>query len=274
MEMWAQKSEMPGIKSDVDEQLSNIENICLPFQNEYSGNEIYEEAISGEYGPGFGYVEAQALHSVIRHKKPEKIIEIGSGVSTYLMNEAIKMNEDGNSDTKVTCIEPYPNDNLTNLADKNDNINIIEQKVQTVPMSTFDQLGDNDLLFIDSSHTVKPGSDVNHIYLEILPRLSDGVIIHSHDIYFPYDYRRGTLQTFFHWSETSLFRALLTQNPQLEIMFCMSILHYERQESLKTVFPDYNPQPDNRGLTHNFTKPFANASDDHFPCSIFIQVTK
>jgi predicted O-methyltransferase YrrM len=269
---WAFASDLPGIEFDLDNQESTIENICEPYQDEYVGNPIYEEGVKGEYGPGFGYIEAQALHSVIRHKKPSKIIEIGSGLSTYLMNEAAKFNEE--KDTEITCVEPFPNKQLSNLVNDNDNIEIIEEKAQTVPLSVFEELDKGDLLFIDSSHTVKPGSDVNQIYLEILPRLPDGVIIHIHDIFLPYDYSRDTLQTFFHWSETSLLRALLINNPHLEIVFCMSHLHYEKQEILKTIFPDYNPQPDDKGLTHNYLEPFENPSDEHFPSSIFIKVDK
>lgn len=275
MDEWAFASELPGIETNLDEQVSNLEDYCMSYQDEYGGNPFYEQGISGEYGPGFGYIEAQALHSVIRYKNPNKIIEIGSGLSTYLMNEAININEDDSDNpTQITCIEPYPNDNLLNLADKEENIEIIEEKAQTVQTSIFEQLDRDDLLFIDSSHTVKPGSEVNQIYLEILPRLNDGVIVHVHDIFLPYDYSRDTLQTFFHWSETSLLHALLISNPQFDILFCMSMLHYEKQDLLENVFPDYNPQPDDRGLTHKYLEPFENPSDEHFPSSIFLQVNK
>jgi predicted O-methyltransferase YrrM len=257
--VWAKKSEMPGIESNLDEQAQNLKRICLPYKDEYIGNRNFLIATSEHFGPGFGPIEAQALHAVIRHYKPNRIIEVGSGVSTYCSLKAIETNGHG----KITCIEPYPSDKLRMLPD----INLIEQEVQQVPLETFAALDRGDLLFIDSSHTVKTGSDVNYIILEVLPRLKPGVIIHFHDIFFPYDYQIDILWSFFQWSETSLLRAFLINNPKAQIIFCLSQLHYDQKAILQDVFPEYNPMR----LTEGLTKEHRSEWTQHFPSSIYIQ---
>ena len=267
-DVWAKKSDLPGVVIDLDEQAANLRAMCSPYQNEYAGNRFYKEAVSDHFGPGYGYIESQALHGFIRHYKPHRILEVGSGVSTYCMLKASEMNarETGES-AKIISIEPHPSKSLESLT----GIELITRPVQTVPFSVFSELGENDLLFIDSSHTVKPGSDVNYLILEVLPRLNKGVIVHFHDIYLPYDYQRDVCKTFLHWSETSLLRAFLMFNEKAVISVCLSHLHYERPDVLREVFPEYDPQMDINGLTAEKYKSFEPIKE-HFPSSIYIRI--
>lgn len=267
-DIWAKKSELPGVSINLDEQAANLKVICKPYQNEYAGNKVYQEGVSNHFGPGYGYIEAQALHAFVRHYKPKRIVEVGSGVSTYCMLKADEMNskETGRS-CRIVSVEPYPSEKLKGLAQ----IELIPQLVQTVPMEVFGELGQNDLLFIDSSHTVKPGADVNYLILEVLPRLHQGVIVHFHDIYLPYDYQRDVDRTFLHWAETSLLRAFIISNERVKIIACLSHLHYERKDVLREVFPEYNPQADVNGLSLRKYKPF-DPIPQHFPSSIYIQI--
>jgi len=257
--IWAKKSSLPGIISNLDNQIINLKKVCIPFQSEYLGNKNYHTAVSDHFGPGFGFIEAQALHGIIRYYKPNKIIEVGSGVSTYCSLKAIEKNGNGT----ITCIEPFPSDKLKSLS----NIKLIENEVQKVSLDTFDSLKNNDLLFIDSTHTVKTGSDVNYIILEVLPRLKSGVIIHFHDIFLPYDYRIDILQSYFQWSETSLLRAFMINNNKLEIIFCLSQLHEDKKEALLEVFPEYDPLKTINGITEE-SMPW----NAHFPASIYIKI--
>jgi predicted O-methyltransferase YrrM len=266
--IWARKSELPGISVNLDEQVQNLRAICLPYQSEYTGNRFYKEALSKGFGLGYGYLEAQALHGVIRYYKPKKIIEVGSGVSTYCMLAALAMNENETGESsQLTCIDPHPSYRLRALK----RITLLTKKVQTLPLDTFKELGKGDLLFIDSSHTVKPGSDVNYLILEVLPCLRDRVIVHFHDIYLPYDYERAVLKKFFHRTETSLLRAFLIFNERIDIIFCMSQLHYDRKNELKEIFNEYDPQVDNDGLEDDDYKPF-DPILQHFPASIYFQI--
>lgn len=268
-DIWAKPSSLPGLHVDLDEQITKLGEVSIPFQHEYIGNKIYKTAIAAQYGPGFGYIEAEVLHAVIRHYKPSRVVEIGSGRSTYCMVQALKQNEnmDGKS-WEVICIEPYASRPLRALAESGKNIHLLSQSVQSASLDLFAHLSVNDLLFVDSSHVVKAGSDVNHIILEILPRLNSGALVHFHDICFPYDYQRDLLRTFLHNNETSLLRAFLTFNQKFRILFCLSHLHYERREDLKSIFPDYEPQSDWNGLANEKCDP----DIKHFPSSLWLQV--
>ena len=267
-DVWAKKSELPGVSVNLDEQAANLKVICMPYQNEYAGNTAYKEGESNHFGPGYGYIEAQALHGFIRHYKPKRIMEVGSGVSSYCMLKASEMNgKETGQDSKIVSIEPYPSSRLRTLQQ----IELMIQQVQTVPFEVFTALGESDLLFIDSSHTVKAGSDVNYLILEVLPRLRKGVIVHFHDIFLPYDYQRDVCQTFLHWAETSLLRAFLIFNEKAKIIVCLSYLHYERKDLLREVFPEYDSQADVNGLSPEKYRPF-DPIPEHFPSSIYFQI--
>ena len=267
--LWSKKSLLPGLDTTLDRQVLNLRTICLPYQTEYNGNSTYLEAVRLNAGPGFGYLEAQALHSIIRHYHPRTILEVGAGVSTYCVKHATELNSKENAEgCRIISIDPYPSDFVRKMS----NIELIPKKVQEIPLDIFEQLTKNDLLFIDSSHTVKTGSDVNYLVLEVLPRLRPGVIVHFHDIFLPYDYQRDALQTLFHWSETSLLRAFLINNVHVEILFCMSMLHYDRKNNLKEVFPEYSPQADDDGLHEEGVKPFDYPRGE-FPASLYF-ITK
>jgi predicted O-methyltransferase YrrM len=266
-EVWAKRSQLPGISFDLENQVENLKNICAPFRNEYIGNHVYREAVEKRFGPGFGYIEAQALHSVIRYFKPRRIIEIGSGVSTFCSLKATQINKkETNADSEIVCIEPHPSESLRALQ----GVQIIQEEVQTLPCEIFTDLQERDLLFVDSSHTVKPGSDVNYIILEVLPRLHQGVIVHFHDVFLPYDYQRDILTSYFQWCETSLLRAFLINNSKVKIVFCLSGLHYDYPAILKEVFPEYQPQQDIDGLTYGIYDSFKTIKE-HFPASTYLQ---
>lgn len=268
--VWAKKSELPGLEIDLDQQANNLKRICMPFQSEYKGNTAYKYAVDNTFGPGYGYIEAQALHAVIRHFKPKQVIEVGSGVSTWCMLKALQMNKRETSENfAIQCIEPYPSSQLKVLG----SVELIQKEVQTIPFETlFTRLNENDFLFIDSSHTVKPGSDVNYLILEILPRLNAGVIAHFHDIFLPYDYTRSVLNSFYHWMETSLLRAFLIHNSKAKIIFCQSCLHYDCKKTLKEVFPEYDSQTDVNGMRDEKNKANEDHLGKHFPSSLYIQI--
>lgn len=259
---WAHKSELPGIHVALDEQADALRRICGPHQSEVSGNPFFRTAVERHFGPGYGYIEAQALHGVIRHYRPETILEVGSGVSTYCALQASKLNEKDGRGSRVICVEPYPSRTLQGLGE----IELIRQPVQQTPLSTFTQLKRGDLLFIDSSHTVRPGGDVNFLFLEVLPRLAAGVVVHVHDIYFPYDYPRDVLWNYCQWMETSLLRAFLIHNAHAKIVFCLSHLHYDRPEVVHEVFPEYRRAPDQNGIAER------DQAGGHFPASIYFEI--
>lgn len=265
--VWARRSELRGIDADVDGQARRLVEICGPFEPEYRGNRAYLDACARGAGPGYGYIEAQALHGVVRHLRPRTIIEVGAGVSTACILDAVARNErEGAERCEVISIEPYPRPWLRGAP-----VRLIERAVQEVERELFDGLGARDLLFIDSSHAVKVGSDVNHLILEVLPRLRRGVIVHLHDIYLPYDFPRDALATLSQPQETALLHAYLIGNPNVRIVFSLSMLHYERRDVLKQGFPEYSPQRERGGLQDPSYRAFDEIAG-HFPSSIYLEI--
>ncbi len=262
--VWAKRSSLIGVDIDLDGQVQRLRDVCLPFQSEYRGNSVYEEACAKDCGPGFGPIEAQALHSVVRYFKPRNIVEVGCGVSTFCILHAASLNKSDGAASKLTCIEPYPRLWLNRAP-----VELIARPVQEVPFETFTNLGVGDFLFIDSSHAVKTGSDVNFLMLEVWPRLNHGVIVHFHDIYLPFDYSPVVLQVLVQPAETTLLHALLIGNADLRILFSLSLLHYDRTDVLREVFPDYVPRPHHSGLRNEGMSFYG--SPGHFPTSIYLR---
>jgi predicted O-methyltransferase YrrM len=262
--IWANRSAMIGVDMNVSAQADELVRTVKPYEPEYRGNAAYKEATAKVFGPGFGYVEAQCLHGVLRALKPRRVCEVGSGVSTYCTLRALEHNENEGHLARLTCIEPNPSRFLRTMGGKS--VELIDQPVQAVDPVFFRELEAGDLLFIDTTHVVKPGGEVIYLYLEVLPRLRPGVIIHIHDIYFPYLYQRDLLQlrNLFQWSETALLLALLVNNSRLKVLFCLSLLHYDAPAVLSSVFPEYIPQPANDGLC-------GSAAAGHFPSSIYLR---
>jgi len=260
---WARRSSMIGVKCDLDSQVAFLRDMVKPFEPEYRGNKAFLEGAAKGFGLGYGYIEAQCYHGVLRSLKPARIIEVGSGVSTYCAMQAGALNAQTGPAPKITCIEPYPSKFLLKTA-QDANITLIKSPVELVDPNIFLELESGDFLFIDSTHAVKPGGDVLFLYLEVLPRLKPGVHIHIHDIYFPYLHQRDLLTTYFQWSETALLQALLTYNSRLSITLCLSQLHYDAPDVMKEVFPEYVRQADRDGLVDG--KPAG-----HFPASVYLR---
>lgn len=257
--LWARRVDLTGVDWDLDEQLKWTCEVCTPYYHEVQGLSVFRAATG--YGLGYGEIESQVLHCVIRHYKPPRIIEVGSGVSTFCTQYACELNEmrEG-APSAMTCIEPYPNHKLLSLRP----IKILSKMLQELDLSIFRQLDAGDLLFIDSSHAVKTGSDVLVLYLELIPILKPGVLIHIHDITLPYTYCRDSLENYFDWQETALLLALLKGNPHLKILSCLSALHYDRCAALATILLDYRPQDESGpGLAPR-------AAPGHFPASTWL----
>jgi len=145
-----------------------------------------------------------AIYGLIRHYNPSNYVEVGSGNSTKVVRKAIK---DANLKTKITSIDPFPRASIDHLSDK-----VIRKPVENITdFSDFDSLGKGDVLFIDNSHRCLPNSDVTVCFLEILPKLKEGVIVHVHDIYIPYDYPQFMCDRAY--SEQYVLAAFLLANP-------------------------------------------------------------
>ncbi len=170
---------------------------------------------------------------MVRHFRPRLIIEIGSGFSSLVLNEGAAKN----NGSALICVEPFPHEFLKQGFPGLHSL--IQKKVEDVELGFFSQLVSGDILFIDSSHTVKIGGDVNYLFLEVLPRLKPGVIVHVHDIFLPFEYQRDwVMEKFRFWTEQYMLQSFLTFNSEFEVLMANSYLNYWHEEELKTVFPD------------------------------------
>jgi len=241
---WHIDTGLPGIDINLNFQKKFLLELSQ-YRSECTQLPSFPEVQAMGYGQGYGEVEAQFLYSMIRYFKPRKIIEVGSGVSTFFSLHGMEKNrrEEG-TDCAITCVEPYPTALLRNICEKK-RVTLFVEEVQNTSQSVFSQLTENDILFIDSSHVSKMDSDVNYLYLEVLPRLNKGVIIRIHDIYFPYLAAMPGHPVFRHsvlWNEAAMVRAFLCFNAAYEILLCQSYFHYREPDLLKSVSKIYDPQ--------------------------------
>lgn len=179
----------------------------------------------------YSYTDAIVLYSIIRHFNPKRIIEIGSGYSSALM---LDTKEKFNHHLKLTFIEPYPK-LLLSLFRKNDleNCTVMHSGVQAVPIKEFEALEADDILFIDSSHISKTGSDVNYELFKILPSLASGVLIHIHDIFFPFEYPKDWVYEGRNWNEIYLIRAFLSHNSDYSILLFSNYMHKHHKSAFQ-----------------------------------------
>jgi len=171
--------------------------------------------------------DAEVLYSMVRKYKPGKIIEIGCGMSTLLSVDAVRINkaESGSYTCEYTCVEPYHVPWLESIEE----VKVHRDLVENLKPDMFKELNENDILFIDSSHIIRPQGDVNLIYLEILPVLKPGVIIHIHDIFSPADMHEGfVFDSGLLYNEQYLLEAFLVCNPYFQVIGALSYLkrHY------------------------------------------------
>jgi hypothetical protein len=172
------------------------------------------------------------IYGIITKFKPNLYIEIGSGNSTKVARKAIKENDLG---TEIVSIDPYPRANIDHLANK-----VIRDSFENLPDNQFiiDSLNKNDILFIDNSHRVFPNSDAMICFLEIIPFLKKGVIVHIHDIYLPYDYPQFMCDRFY--NEQYILAAFLIANSQKFNTILPNFFISEDENLSKKIAPIWN----------------------------------
>jgi hypothetical protein len=167
--------------------------------------------------------------------RPRRVIELGSGHSTLATAQAARENAAEGHPVVLEVFDPFP----SVVAPELPGLERLERLgAQQVPLETFDRLGDGDVLFVDTTHTVKVGSDVNHIMLEVLPRLAPGVVVHLHDIFLPYEYPKVWLEDYgLYWTEQYLLQAFLAFNSGYEILASVYALKRERAREMAALLP-------------------------------------
>lgn len=230
---------LPGIDWNVGGQLGLLASMSyakeladLPVSKP-GPHEFYINNIAFDSG------DAEFWYQLIRLKKPRRIFEVGSGNSTLMAMKAVRRNkeQDPGYTCKHLCIEPYEQPWLESTG-----ITVLRRKVEDLPIDFFSELAENDILFIDSSHVIRPFGDVLFEYLEVLPTLNKGVIVHAHDIFSPRNYPKEWLeeQVKF-WNEQYVLEAFLSHNRDWQVIGALNYLQHHHHDALKAVAPFLTP---------------------------------
>lgn len=246
---FSRERNLPGIDWNIEFQLKMLTELSFTHELAELQRDKAEPLYYSLNNRLFGSGDAEYWYQLIRLIKPRRIFEVGGGYSTLMAIRAIRKNRQENPDynCKHVCIEPYERPWLEATG-----VPVIRQKAEDLGAGFFSELQENDVLFIDSSHVIRPQGDVVFECLELLPILSKGVIVHVHDIYSPRNYLEESLaNNVLFWNEQYLLEAFLSQNISWKIIGALNYLHHTYYEKLKSVAPFLTP--------------------DREPCSLYIQ---
>jgi len=224
-----------GLDWNIENQLRYMKLIFPKYLSEYTP----------QVNSGLSQVDAFVLYSMIRNKNPKLLIEIGSGESTGISLAAMKRNDQEGVAGRLTAIEPFPKAFLRAISNKG--FDLIVSKVQDIDIQLLSQA---DILFIDSSHVAKIGSDVNYEILDIVPRLKVGALVHWHDIMIPIDYSKAWIERgnkF--WNESYMVHAFMAFNKSFRIVWAGKFLQLNYSERLRNTFPYFKPEDPDQQLS-------------------------
>ena len=232
----ARVSALPGVDMREGAQLGLLDEFATWRE------ELVELAIP----PGFGALDVEVLHCMVRRHRPRRFIEVKSGVSTRVASRAMARNDPGSPGGAITVID---RDASADLA-TDPRVSIMREDVRAVPADVFGALAADDVLFIDTSHVLKTGSDVQHLYLEVIPRLAVGCLVHIHDIFLPREYPRDWYtQSLRSPNEQYLLQAFLAFNDAFEVLWSSSHMHEHHGDRLSGLFHGYDPTSARQGAS-------------------------
>ena len=241
VDRWYRPSALKGVEYDLNQMKAALSDLLSCYLQEFMTFPPYEQLQQVGFGPGYTAVDALTLYMMIRQLKPKRYVEVGSGLSTYYCSLAAARNAIEGHPLAITCIEPYPFKKLHEIP----GIEVIAKPVQDVDVSLFQQLRSGDVLFIDSSHILKIDGDVPLLYLEVLPTLCAGAVVHIHDVPFPYNVPYPPQLWVFGqewpmlWNEAMIVQAFLSMNRDFRITMSTPLLRYFDEDFLKQSIPFY-----------------------------------
>jgi predicted O-methyltransferase YrrM len=234
---------MTGVVYDLDAMAATLEGLVADFGREYAELPSYDELKKQRRGPGFTIVDAMVLYMTLRREKPARYVEVGSGLSTAYAWRAAQRNAAEGRPLEMTVLDPFVSEATRSLS----GVQVLAQEAQDVPAEWYGRLAAGDVLFIDSTHIVRLDGEVPHLVLEVLPALNPGVLVHVHDVHFPYNGPADPDAYVFdrRWpmifTEAMLVQAYLCHNPRVEIVLSTPLLRHHREEVLKRLLPGYRP---------------------------------
>jgi predicted O-methyltransferase YrrM len=224
----------PGIDWREPEQVALMQELASQSEMKFAADPTGDPRDYYASNAMFSPLDAWVLQGMLRHFRPRRMIEVGSGFSSLV---AARVNREYlNGSLDYTCIEPYPPQYLA--AGVEGISRLITKRVEELPLDPFLELRDGDVLFIDSSHAAKTGGDVVFLYEEVVPRLAPGVIVHIHDIFLPADYPPAWVFSGRAWNEQYLVRAFLAFNSAFRVLLGVAWLSLTRSDVLAATFPE------------------------------------
>lgn len=235
--IWAPATKLVGIDLNVDEQLELLRQLEQYQETvEYPVEQPDNPSAYFYKNDQFPVLDAEFLHAALCHFRPRSVIEVGSGFSSLItagVNRQIL-----NNAIDFTCIEPYPRQFLIDGVDGISNL--VRKKVEDVELSFFDRLKSGDILFVDSSHVAKIGSDVNYLFFEVIPRLNPGVMVHIHDVFLPDEYPKvWAIDEGRNWNEQYVLRAFLQFNNAWKVLWSAYYMATRQTQAVMDVFPRF-----------------------------------
>jgi hypothetical protein len=232
--LWDGPSEMPGMDLRLAEALAFLGDPLAPHLSEFDGAAFSRQ--NDSYGP----VDAEILYAMVRHYKPARVFELGSGASSHVIHAAALVNGGENAPLQHTVFDPFP----FQASPMGDVPDVIAHAIRSEDLAPeqFAALEERDILFVDTTHTVRTGGDVVHIFLQILPRLAQGVIVHVHDIFLPYEYPRDwVVERRRAWAEQYLLQAFLAFNTTFEVLMPNYAIARSAPDTLAQLVPTFGP---------------------------------
>jgi hypothetical protein len=240
-EIWTARSEVPGIDVRADQQIQLAAELAsLAAEHPWRPGHGLRYRLDNDM---FAQGDALTLYAMLRRHRPAKVVEVGSGFTSALMLDTDDVHLGGR--TRFTFIDPNPErlHGLLTDADR-DRVTVIEERAELLDPKVFADLQAGDLLFIDSSHVSRIGSDVNFLFLEVLPQLPAGVLVHIHDIPWPFEYWRRWVVQGRYWNEAYLLRALLIDNAKLQVLWFSAYMSQVHRELMDDVWPEFEAGSD------------------------------
>jgi len=235
--LWPERApEQPGVDWRGEEQLTLVRGelarqapMTFPEQPTDDPTEFFSS------NPAFAPHDAWALQAMLRHLRPQRMIEIGSGWTSLLAARVNREHLDG--EMELTCVDPFPQEFMTGGVEGV--TELIQRPIEEMPGEFFGSLGPGDVLFIDSTHTVKTGSDVTYLFGEVIPQLRPGVVVHIHDIFLPGEYPQQWALSGWAWNEQYLVQAFLAFNEEFEVVLSLGWLAHRHPKVIEDVVPNF-----------------------------------
>ncbi len=250
---WHRPSRLAGIAFDLPAMKAELLGLLAEFGEEVAALPSYDEMKARKHGPGFTRIDALVLYLMLRRTKPARYIEVGSGLSTDYACLAAARNASEGRPMAMTVVDPYVSEATRSIP----GLEILAREAQDLPAEWFSRLEAGDVLFIDNTHIVRIDGEVPHLVLEVLPALKPGVLVHVHDVHFPYNVPLDPDAYLFDrawpmlFDEAMLVQAYLSNNPRVEIAMSTPLLRHHHEGFLRQTIPGYLPLDPHDFDTHH-----------------------